>query len=183
MQSPERKPSVPVTSPTPLFTDSLPRQPIGAPPPRLEAVERAVHEHAGWVEAVRHELAQVIVGQTALVDRLLVALLAGGHVLLEGVPGLAKTLSLKTLSGAIAGSFQRIQFTPDMLPADIVGTLVYNPQQGTFETKKGPVFANFILADEINGHPPRCRARCSRRCKNARSRWGMRPTGFRRRSW
>ena len=140
-------------APGPLFTDSLPRQPIGAPPPRLEAVERSVHEHARWVEAVRHELAQVIVGQTALVDRLLVALLAGGHVLLEGVPGLAKTLSLKTLSGAIAGTFQRIQFTPDMLPADVVGTLVYNPQRGTFETKKGPVFANFILADEINRAP------------------------------
>jgi len=154
MQTPERHPSTPAPSaPTPLFTDPLARKPIGAPPPRLEAVERSVHEHAGWVAAVRNELSQVIVGQTALVDRLLVALLAGGHVLLEGVPGLAKTLSLKTLSGAIAGTFQRIQFTPDMLPADIVGTLVYNPQRGTFETKKGPVFANFILADEINRAP------------------------------
>jgi len=155
MQNTDRKPS-PVLAPpapNPLFTDPLPRQPIGAPPPRLEAVERSVHEHARWVEAVRHELAQVIVGQTGLVDRLLVALLAGGHVLLEGVPGLAKTLSLKTLSGAIAGTFQRIQFTPDMLPADIVGTLIYSPQKGTFETKKGPVFANFILADEINRAP------------------------------
>ena len=155
MQTNDRKlsPTVAPAAPSPLFTDSLPRQPIGVPPPRLEAVERSVHEHARWVEAVRHEMAQVIVGQTALVDRLLVALLAGGHVLLEGVPGLAKTLSLKTLSGAIEGTFQRIQFTPDMLPADVVGTLIYNPQQGTFETKKGPVFANFILADEINRAP------------------------------
>jgi hypothetical protein len=159
MQTPDRKlfPAAP-SAPNPLFTDSLPRQPIGVPPPRLEAVERSVHEHARWVEAVRHELAQVIVGQTGLVDRLLVALLAGGHVLLEGVPGLAKTLSLKTLSGAIAGTFQRIQFTPDMLPADIVGTLIYNPQKGTFETKKGPVFANFILADGLLSDHWRCDA-------------------------
>ena len=154
MPSPDRKPSTSQsTQPTALFADERPRQPPGAPPPRLEAVEREVHEHALWVEAVRHELAQVIVGQTALVDRLLVALLAGGHVLLEGVPGLAKTLTLKTLTGAIAGSFQRIQFTPDMLPADIVGTLIYSPQTGTFETKRGPIFANLILADEINRAP------------------------------
>jgi MoxR-like ATPase len=129
------------------------RVPQGSPPARLEAVERQVQEHAQWVQAVRHEMAQIIVGQTTLVDRLLVALLAGGHVLLEGVPGLAKTLALKTLTGAIDGTFQRIQFTPDMLPADIVGTLIYNPQRGTFETKRGPIFANFILADEINRAP------------------------------
>ena len=136
-----------------LFTGRAARRAPGAPPPRLEALERAIHEHGQWVEALRHEVGSVVVGQTALVDRLLVALLTGGHVLLEGVPGLAKTLSLKTLTGAISGSFQRIQFTPDMLPADVVGTLIYNPQQGTFETKKGPVFANMVLADEINRAP------------------------------
>ncbi len=136
-----------------LFAGGPARRPQAGPPPRLEALERAIHERGQWVEAVRREMAGVIVGQTALTDRLLVALLTGGHVLLEGVPGLAKTLSLKTLTGAIAGTFQRIQFTPDMLPADMVGTLIYNPQQGTFETKKGPVFANMILADEINRAP------------------------------
>jgi MoxR-like ATPase len=157
MLTTETKPrSIPLQ---PLFSGPLgpgaspPRRPDGGPPPRLEAVERAIQEHAGWVGALRHEVGQVIVGQTGLTDRLLVALLAGGHVLLEGVPGLAKTLSLKTLTAAVAGSFQRIQFTPDMLPADIVGTLVYNPREGTFETKKGPVFANMILADEINRAP------------------------------
>jgi len=155
MQSSERKtsPIPPPAAPGPLFVEQRLRQPPGAPPPQLEAVERAVHEHGQWIDAVRQETAQVIVGQTALIDRLLVALLAGGHVLLEGVPGLAKTLSLKTLTRTISGTFQRIQFTPDMLPADVVGTLIYNPQRGTFETKKGPVFANLILADEINRAP------------------------------
>ena len=129
------------------------RRPEAGPPPRLEALERAIHEHGHWVDSLRREVATVIVGQTGLTERLLVALLTGGHVLLEGVRGLAKTLSLKTLTGAIAGSFQRIQFTPDMLPADVVGTLIYDPQRGTFETKKGPVFANMILADEINRAP------------------------------
>jgi MoxR-like ATPase len=155
MQNTDRQ-IVPAPSPAsrgPLFANQKPRLPSGGPPPQIEAVERAIHEQSHWVEAVRHELAQVIVGQTALVDRLLVALLAGGHVLLEGVPGLAKTLSLKTLAGAVGGTFQRIQFTPDMLPADVVGTLIYNPQRGTFETKRGPVFANLVLADEINRAP------------------------------
>ena len=98
-------------------------------------------------------MARTIVGQQALVDRLLIALLANGHVLLEGVPGLAKTLSLKTLAAATQARFQRIQFTPDMLPADIVGTLIYNPQDGGFRTKHGPIFANLVLADEINRAP------------------------------
>ena len=140
-------------APSPLFTGTTAARPPSGRPARLEVVERDIQQHAGWVEAVRQQMAQVVVGQTALVDRLLVALLAGGHVLLEGVPGLAKTLSLKTLAGAVGGSFRRIQFTPDMLPADVVGTLIYNPQQATFETKRGPVFANLILADEINRAP------------------------------
>jgi len=95
----------------------------------------------------------VIVGQHYLIDRLLVGILANGHILVEGVPGLAKTLSIRTLAQAINTKFQRIQFTPDLLPADIIGTLVYNPKEGTFTTKKGPIFSNVILADEINRAP------------------------------
>jgi MoxR-like ATPase len=95
----------------------------------------------------------VIVGQKQMVERLLIGLLANGHILLEGVPGLAKTLAIKTLAGAIDAKFQRIQFTPDLLPADLVGTLIYDQKEGKFKTKKGPIFANFILADEINRSP------------------------------
>jgi MoxR-like ATPase len=102
---------------------------------------------------LREEIGQVIIGQHALVERLLIGLLANGHVLLEGVPGLAKTLSVKTLSETLAASFQRLQFTPDLLPADLIGTLVYSPRDGTFSTKKGPIFANIVLADEINRAP------------------------------
>ena len=111
-------------------------------------------ESAGtWVPRLRAEVARVVVGQQYLVDRLLVGLLANGHVLLEGVPGLAKTLSVRTLARAVTAEFSRIQFTPDLLPADIVGTLIYDPKTGAYSAKKGPVFANFILADEINRAP------------------------------
>ncbi len=99
------------------------------------------------------EIGKVIVGQKYLVERLLLALLANGHILIEGVPGLAKSLSVKTLSDAIQTKFQRIQFTPDLLPADLIGTMIYNPEKGSFSTKKGPIFANLILADEINRAP------------------------------
>lgn len=102
---------------------------------------------------MRAELGRVIVGQEALIDRLLLALLCNNHVLIEGVPGLAKTLTVTTLAKCLAASFHRIQFTPDLLPADVVGTLVYNPKTGDFTTKKGPIFANVILADEINRAP------------------------------
>ena len=112
-----------------------------------------VQEHTAWIAPLRQEMARVIVGQRLLVDRLLIALLTNGHVLLEGVPGLAKTLSLKTLAGAVALEFKRLQFTPDMLPADIVGTMIYSPQDGHFRTKHGPIFSNLILADEINRAP------------------------------
>jgi MoxR-like ATPase len=108
---------------------------------------------AVWIKTLRAEIGRVIVGQEQLVDRLLVGLLANGHVLLEGVPGLAKTLCVRTLASAIQASFHRIQFTPDLLPADIVGTLIYNPQDGKYRATKGPVFANFVLADEINRAP------------------------------
>jgi MoxR-like ATPase len=106
-----------------------------------------------WVQPLRDQFARVIVGQQGLIDRLMIGLLANGHVLLEGVPGLAKTLSLKTLAAAISASFQRVQFTPDMLPADIVGTMIYDPRTGAFHTKHGPIFANIVLADEINRAP------------------------------
>ncbi len=112
-----------------------------------------VQETAAWTKALREEIGRVIVGQEQLVDRLLVGLLANGHVLLEGVPGLAKTMCVRTLAGAVQASFHRIQFTPDLLPADIVGTLIYNPQSGQYTVTKGPVFANFLLADEINRAP------------------------------
>jgi len=112
-----------------------------------------IEKESAQVRALQAEIAKVIVGQNYLVERLLICLLADGHVLLEGVPGLAKTLSVKTLSQAMHTQFSRIQFTPDLLPADLVGTLVYNPKSGDFTTKKGPLFSNIILADEINRAP------------------------------
>ncbi len=105
------------------------------------------------LEEVLYEVKRVIVGQDAMLERLLVALLAGGHVLLEGVPGLAKTLTIRTLAQVMGGSFRRIQFTPDLVPADLVGTRIYRPDRGTFDTELGPVFGNFLLADEINRAP------------------------------
>src|SRR6266513_3868819 len=106
-----------------------------------------------WVRTLRTEIGKVIVGQEQLVDRLLVGLLANGHVLLEGVPGLAKTLSVKTLAQCLSVKFSRLQFTPDLLPADLIGTQIYNPQSGAFTTRRGPLFANLVLADEINRAP------------------------------
>ena len=102
---------------------------------------------------IRAEIGKVIVGQSAMIDRLLIALLCNNHVLIEGVPGLAKTLTITTLARTIQASFQRIQFTPDLLPGDLIGTLIYNPKSGDFSTRKGPIFANIILADEINRAP------------------------------
>lgn len=116
-------------------------------------INEKVKEASSFVEDLVREIEKVIVGQKYLIERLLVGLLANGHVLLEGVPGLAKTLSVKTLSQAISTKFQRLQFTPDLLPADLIGTLIYEPGKGTFTTKKGPIFANIILADEINRAP------------------------------
>jgi MoxR-like ATPase len=112
-----------------------------------------VVEHSTWIGPLRDEMGRVIVGQKHLLDRLLIALLSNGHVLLEGVPGLAKTLALKSLANCLSVRFKRLQFTPDMLPADIVGTMIYNPQDGAFRTKHGPIFSNLILADEINRAP------------------------------
>jgi MoxR-like ATPase len=119
---------------------------------QLAARER-VAETSTWIAPLRQEVGRVIVGQRHLVDRLLIAMLTNGHILLEGVPGLAKTLTLKTLASCISVRFKRLQFTPDMLPADIVGTMIYSPQDGAFRTKQGPIFSNLILADEINRAP------------------------------
>lgn len=106
-----------------------------------------------FIDNLRNEVGKVIVGQSYMLDRLLIGLLSNGHVLLEGVPGLAKTLTIKSLSQAIHANFSRIQFTPDLLPADVIGTLIYNQQKNEFVVRKGPIFANFILADEINRAP------------------------------
>ena len=119
----------------------------------VEAIRKMVEEQSRFVDRLRQEIGRVIVGQQYMVDRLLVGLLANGHVLVEGVPGLAKTTAVKTLAHAIDCKFTRIQFTPDLLPADLIGTLVYNPRDGQFTTKKGPIFGNIILADEINRAP------------------------------
>jgi MoxR-like ATPase len=119
----------------------------------ITAINAKVQEESIFVKFLMAEIDKVIVGQKYLIERLLVGLLANGHILVEGVPGLAKTLSIKTLSQAISTKFQRIQFTPDLLPADLIGTLIYNPKEGGFTIKKGPIFANIILADEINRAP------------------------------
>ncbi|MFA5351457.1 MAG: AAA family ATPase, partial [Candidatus Omnitrophota bacterium] len=119
----------------------------------LTAINEKVQKESLFVQSLIAEIGKVIVGQKYLVERLLVGLFANGHILVEGVPGLAKTLSIKTLAQVINTKFQRIQFTPDLLPADLIGTLIYNPRDGVFSTKKGPIFANVILADEINRAP------------------------------
>jgi MoxR-like ATPase len=118
-----------------------------------QEITEQVKEQNQWVAPLQEEVARVIVGQRYLIDGLLVGLLTNGHILLEGVPGLAKTLAVKTLASCIHTGFQRIQFTPDLLPADLIGTLIYNPRTGEFTTKQGPLFSNLILADEINRAP------------------------------
>jgi MoxR-like ATPase len=117
------------------------------------AIAQRIQSESKTLQAVRTSLQRVIVGQDALLDGLLIALLADGHVLLEGLPGLAKSLAVSSLARSIGGQFRRIQFTPDLLPADLVGTHVYNPKTGEWQVKEGPVFANFVLADEINRAP------------------------------
>jgi MoxR-like ATPase len=119
----------------------------------IQAINEKIRRESAFVEKLNREISKVIVGQKYMIERLLVGLLSNGHVLLEGVPGLAKTLAVKTLSAAIQTKFQRLQFTPDLLPADLIGTLIYDQRNGQFTTKKGPIFANLILADEINRSP------------------------------
>jgi MoxR-like ATPase len=117
--------------------------------PHLDSIVAA----SSWVKPLRQEMSRVLIGQHELVDRLLIALLTNSHVLLEGVPGLAKTLAVRTLASSLQAKFQRIQFTPDLLPADVIGTMVYHPKDGTFTPRLGPIFANLVLADEINRAP------------------------------
>ncbi len=119
----------------------------------IQAINARIEEESAFVETIIENVGKVIVGQTYMVERLLIGLLSDGHVLLEGVPGLAKTMTVKTLSDAIKTGFQRIQFTPDLLPADIIGTMIYDQKSGGFSVKKGPVFSNLVLADEINRSP------------------------------
>ena len=124
----------------------------------IEQINQQVKVDGVFINELREECAKVVVGQTHMIDRLLIGLLTRGHILLEGLPGLAKTLSIKTLAQAVNADFNRIQFTPDLLPADIIGTMIYNPGTNEFQVKKGPIFANFILADEINRAPAKVQA-------------------------
>jgi len=119
----------------------------------IQQIQEVVEKESSFVQQLTGQMSSVIVGQKYLIERLLIGILGNGHILIEGVPGLAKTLSVKTLSDAIQTKFRRIQFTPDLLPADLIGTMIYNPQKGEFSVKKGPLFANIILADEINRAP------------------------------
>jgi MoxR-like ATPase len=124
-----------------------------ATPKDIKEINERVQKESIFVAQLKSEIGQVIVGQDYIIERMLIGLLADGHILIEGVPGLAKTLAVKTMSQAIKTKFQRLQFTPDLLPADLIGTMVYNPQDASFSIKKGPIFANLILADEINRAP------------------------------
>lgn len=119
----------------------------------IRELTEKIERESGFIDLINMEISKSIVGQKKMVDRLVLAMLANGHILLEGVPGLAKTLAIKSLSSAVEGAFSRIQFTPDLLPADILGTMIYNQKENDFSIKKGPVFANFVLADEINRAP------------------------------
>src|SRR5579862_5828543 len=119
----------------------------------VQKIKEQVLKYAEQIDRVKLEVRKVLVGQDAMLSRLMIALLTGGHVLLEGVPGLAKTTAIKALASALHCKFNRIQFTPDLLPADLIGTMIYNPREGSFGTRKGPIFANLILADEINRAP------------------------------
>jgi MoxR-like ATPase len=140
-----------------ILVPPVPEQSSSSPAPDsytlIQQINEEVRKASTWIAPLKYELNKVIVGQDHLLERLLVGLLAGGHILLEGLPGLAKTLAVKTLAKCVQSDFRRIQFTPDMLPADIIGTEIYNPQQTTFVVKQGPIFATLVLADEINRAP------------------------------
>ena len=119
----------------------------------IKALNERIQRESAFVDMVSMEMHKVIIGQKQMIERLMIGLLANGHILLEGVPGLAKTLAIKSLANCIDAKFSRIQFTPDLLPADLVGTLIYSQKNEEFRVRKGPIFANFILADEINRSP------------------------------
>jgi MoxR-like ATPase len=119
----------------------------------IKAINEKIEKESAFVDLLQLEMNKVIIGQKHMLERLLIGLLGNGHILLEGVPGLAKTLAINTLAKAVKGSFSRIQFTPDLLPADVIGTMIFNMKENDFSIKKGPIFANFVLADEINRAP------------------------------
>jgi len=119
----------------------------------IQEINEKIQQESAFIDAIRLEMGKVIIGQKGMIDRMLIGLLGNGHILLEGVPGLAKTTAIKTLAASMKAQFHRIQFTPDLLPADLVGTMIYNQKNGEFQTKQGPIFSNFILADEINRSP------------------------------
>lgn len=119
----------------------------------IRELNEKIQRESAFIDLLQNEIGKIIVGQKTMIERLLIGLLSNGHILLEGVPGLAKTLAIKTLAGAMKAKYQRIQFTPDLLPADLIGTMIYNQKESNFTVKKGPIFANFILADEINRAP------------------------------
>ncbi len=121
--------------------------------PDITALNERINQESAFIDSIKKEINKIIVGQQYLIDRLLIAVLSNGHILLEGVPGLAKTLSINTLAKTVSAQFRRVQFTPDLLPADVIGTMIYNQSKNEFSVRKGPIFANFILADEINRAP------------------------------
>ena len=124
----------------------------------IDQIKDSIEHESKFIQDIRDSIQKVIIGQDDLIEKLLLAILSDGHILLEGVPGLAKTLIIKSLAQILDIKFQRLQFTPDLLPADILGTLIYNPKESSFEVKKGPIFANIILADEINRSPAKVKS-------------------------
>jgi MoxR-like ATPase len=144
----------------------------------IRVINEMVQAESRFVEHLKTEIAKVIVGQDAMIDRLLIGLLSNGHILLEGVPGLAKTLAVKTLSDCIQADFQRIQFTPDLLPADLIGTMIYYQKDGTFVPKKGPIFTNIVLADEINRAPAKVQSGLLEAMQERQVTIGERPTNW-----
>lgn len=134
----------------------------------IRELNARIEQQSTFITNIVTGMDQVIVGQKHLVESLLIGLLSDGHVLLEGVPGLAKTKAIRTLASLIDAQFSRIQFTPDLLPADVIGTMIYDQKDGQFKSKKGPVFANFVLADEINRAPAKVRVHCLKPCRNIR---------------
>jgi len=149
----------------------------------VRVINELVHKQSAFVEKLSAEVGKVIVGQKAMIERILIGLLTGGHVLLEGVPGLAKTLTVKTLSDALRMHFQRIQFTPDLLPADIVGTVIYNQAKSEFIPRRARSSRTWCWPTRSTARPPRCSRRCSRPCRSARSPSATRRTSCPRRSW
>ena len=138
----------------------------------IRILNEKIEKESAFVDIIRMEMNKVIIGQNHLTDSLMIGLLANGHILLEGVPGLAKTLAIKSLASIIEAKFSRIQFTPDLLPADLIGTMIYSQKKEEFMVKKGPVFANFILADEINRSPAKFKVLCLKQCRNDKSQLG-----------